>query len=65
MSGKGSTPRPFSVSKKQFDENFEKIFGKKETKKEEGEYEILPDVCEAPIEFVKVSDEPLNIKEDR
>ena len=26
---KGSRPRPFDIPKKQFDENFEKIFGKK------------------------------------
>ena len=28
--GKGSKQRPLSVSKEKFDENFEKIFGKKE-----------------------------------
>lgn len=28
--GKGSKPRPLSVSQQKFDENFEKIFGKKE-----------------------------------
>jgi len=33
MSGKGSSPRPFSVSQKQFSENWDKIFGK--NKKEE------------------------------
>ena len=27
--GKGSSPRPFSVDKKTFDNNWEKIFGKK------------------------------------
>ena len=26
---KGSRPRPFEVPKRQFDENFERIFGKK------------------------------------
>jgi hypothetical protein len=26
---KGSRPRPFDIPKKQFDENYEKIFGKK------------------------------------
>lgn len=28
MSGKGSKPRPYSVSKTQFDENWDKIFRK-------------------------------------
>jgi len=32
MSGKGSKPRPFSVDKKVFDENWDRIFGKKENK---------------------------------
>ena len=35
MSGKGSKPRPLSVPKKQFDENWERIFGKKPTKRKE------------------------------
>ena len=30
--GKGSSPRPFSVDKKKFDDNWDKIFGKKEKK---------------------------------
>jgi len=30
--GKGSAPRPFSVSKEEFDNNFDRIFGKKENK---------------------------------
>jgi hypothetical protein len=29
MSGKGSKPRPFSVSQEEFSNNFDKIFGKK------------------------------------
>ena len=29
MSGKGSAPRPMSVDKKTFDENFARIFGNK------------------------------------
>ena len=33
MSGKGSSPRPFSVSQQQFDANWDAIFSKKETKK--------------------------------
>lgn len=35
MSGKGSKPRPFSVPKDVYDNNFDKIFGtKKDTSKE-------------------------------
>lgn len=30
--GKGSRPRPFSVSKERFDSNWEAIFGKKDRK---------------------------------
>lgn len=33
--GKGSTPRPFSVSLEQYGDNFDRIFGRK--KKSEGE----------------------------
>ena len=33
MSGKGSKPRPLSVSRKQFDDNWERIFGKKPKEK--------------------------------
>jgi len=29
MSGKGSKPRPYSVPRKTFDSNWDKIFGKK------------------------------------
>lgn len=32
MSGKGSRPRPFSVDRKTFASNWNKIFGKKKTK---------------------------------
>lgn len=31
MTGKGSAPRPYSVPKESFDQNFERIFGKKES----------------------------------
>jgi len=34
MSGKGSRPRPFSVDRKTFESNWEKIFGKKSKKKD-------------------------------
>ena len=30
MSGKGSKPRPYSVDQKTFEDNWDKIFGKKE-----------------------------------
>ena len=33
MSGKGSKPRPFSVDRKTFNENWDKIFKKKDNKK--------------------------------
>ena len=39
--GKGSKARPFSVSRKEFDNNFENIFGKKEKKSDE---EIIAEV---------------------
>jgi hypothetical protein len=32
--GKGSKPRPLSVPRKQFDENWERIFGQKKKKSE-------------------------------
>ena len=35
--GKGDTPRPLSVSLMQFDANFDAIFGKKKTPKEQYE----------------------------
>lgn len=33
MNGKGSTPRPLSVSREQFEKNWAAAFGKKKTKK--------------------------------
>ena len=30
MSGKGSRPRPYSISQKDFDNNWDRIFGKKD-----------------------------------
>ena len=35
MAGKGSRARPLSVSKSQFDDNWDKIFNKKEESKQE------------------------------
>lgn len=32
MSGKGSRPRPFTVDRKTFEDNWDKIFGKKKIK---------------------------------
>ena len=34
MNGKGSSPRPLAVSLKEFDKNFDTIFGKKEKKEQ-------------------------------
>ncbi len=34
--GKGSRPRPYSVSKEKFDDNFERIFGKKKVEDNTG-----------------------------
>lgn len=34
MSGKGSRPRPFSVNRKTFESNWDKIFGKKKISKQ-------------------------------
>ena len=33
--GKGSSPRPYSVSKEQYDKNWEAIFGKNKKEKQE------------------------------
>lgn len=35
MSGKGSSPRPFSISQKDFDTNFDRIFRKDKRLEEE------------------------------
>jgi hypothetical protein len=32
--GKGSTPRPYSVPRKEFENNWDKIFGKKDEQKD-------------------------------
>ena len=42
MTGKGSAPRPFAVDKKTFNDNFDKIFSKRERKQ----------VTEVTIEFI-------------
>ena len=34
--GKGSKPRPLSIPRKQFDDNWERIFGRKQPKKPTG-----------------------------
>ena len=33
MAGKGSKPRPLSIPRKQFDDNWDRIFGKKKDSK--------------------------------
>jgi hypothetical protein len=38
MSGKGSKPRPLSVPRKKFDENWDRIFGKKKEPKNKDKY---------------------------
>jgi hypothetical protein len=44
MSGKGSKPRPLSVDRKTFNDNWDKIFSKKElTKEEKKKYKELHD----------------------
>lgn len=51
MSGKGDTPRPFSVSQEDYGAEFDRIFGQKEcspipqypTDRPEGDPEIAPD----------------------
>ena len=35
MSGKGSKPRPLSIPRKQFDDNWDGIFGKKKEEKKQ------------------------------
>lgn len=45
MAGKGSTPRPFSVSQEEFDKKFDTIFGNK-PKKEQYVPPPLPDMTE-------------------
>lgn len=35
MSGKGSSPRPYSVPKKVYEENWDRIFGKKSKDKKD------------------------------
>lgn len=40
MSGKGSRPRPFTVSQAVFDNNWDTIFNKKELVTELAEYEL-------------------------
>lgn len=58
--GKGSKPRPLSVSKKQFDENFDRIFGKKVDDPEDETPIMVDDVCDAKIEYITIHNEPIN-----
>jgi len=40
MSGKGSSPRPFSVSRDKFTENWDRIFNKKPESKQSADTEL-------------------------
>lgn len=61
MSGKGSRPRPLSVSQSTFDEKFDSIFGNK-PKKEQYVPPALPEIKEEKkkIEWVVDSTEKEN-----
>jgi hypothetical protein len=39
--GKGSKPRPLSVPRKQFDDNWDRIFGKKKTQPKQKKTEVI------------------------
>ena len=43
MSGKGSRPRPYSVDRKTFEANWDKIFGKKKIKSKNKKLAKHPD----------------------
>ena len=62
MSGKGSRPRPLSVSTKEFNENFDRIFGKKEEEVVEEGFELVGDVSDLPIQYITVTEEPIENK---
>ena len=51
MAGKGSKPRPFSVSQDKFAENWERVFGKKPAQSREKEVsapEVVSESTESP-----------------
>jgi rubrerythrin len=57
MSGKGSRPRPFSVSQKEFDNRWDTIFGKKKkTDAEQFDEAIMKD------EYYDLEEKPLVIE---
>lgn len=66
MSGKGSSPRPFSVDRETFEHNWDVIFANKETAKFEqmvfnGEYDDDIETIDC-IQYLTVSpDEPQNL----
>ena len=62
MSGKGSRPRPLSVSTKEFNENFDRIFGKKDEEVVEEGFELVGDVSDLPIQYITVTEEPIENK---
>lgn len=43
MSGKGSRPRPYSVSQSTFESNWDAIFGKKENKSQDDDKNTVND----------------------
>lgn len=57
MSGKGSRPRPFSVSQQEFDTKFDTIFGNK-PKKEQYVPPPLPEVVEKKSKIEWVNNNP-------
>lgn len=48
MSGKGSRPRPFSVTQQEFDQKFDSIFGKKPAKEPYVPPPLPKDIVEKP-----------------
>ena len=53
QNGKGDKPRPCLVPRKQFDDNWEKIFGKDDDKKEEKQ-EVHKKEAEQEVKHVHV-----------
>lgn len=47
--GKGSSPRPYSVSKKQYDERWDAIFGQKDRKPLNDGYDQTKNLQRAPL----------------
>lgn len=47
--GKGSSPRPYSVDQKTFEDNWDKIFGDKYPKEKPKDDKEIPDAEKSPI----------------